>query len=120
MQTAPRLVEVNRQIDMLLRNILVSGASPSLHRMLAELEQEKARLAAVTSSEPIEAEIIHHPVLLQTFKEKVRKLRTALNDDSVRAELIGELIQSIPINGGERPGGRSLGEHHRLAQFCDQ
>ena len=49
-QTAQRLVEVNQQIVMLSRNMLVSEASPSLHKMLTELEQGKARLEAVTLS----------------------------------------------------------------------
>ena len=73
---------------------------------LAELEQEKKKLEVVTLSEPIEAELLPHPVLLQMFKEKVKKLGTALNDNSVRAEaagLIGELIQSVTIYAGERP-----------------
>ena len=45
-------------------------------------------------------------MLLQIFKEKVKKLGTALNDDSVRAEaaeLINKLIQSLTIYAGDRP-----------------
>ncbi|MXP42092.1 hypothetical protein GRI75_10615 [Altererythrobacter soli] len=101
-----RLAEVDQQIDMILRNMLVSEASPALHRMLAELEQEKRELEEAMQFEPPAAELLPHSTLLRVFKEKVDALSSALNDESVRvqaAELIGDLIESVTVYPGETP-----------------
>ena len=104
-ETSTRLREVDRQIETLARNIRVSDASPVLHRMLAELEQERSQLAAVRPlARPI-SRILPHPTLLERFREKIGDLREALTDEAVRpqaAQLIGELIESVTIYPGER------------------
>jgi site-specific DNA recombinase len=106
-QAAERLNDVDRQLHALAQNMLVSEASPTLHRMLSELEQEKANLEAMRPIEPMTAQILPHPTLLRRFHEKLHDLSAALNDKTVRpqaAELIGELIiESVTIYPGERP-----------------
>ena len=61
LEAVARLHEVDGKIDILARNMLVSEGSPTLHRMLADLEQERARLALIKPLELPTAEILPHP-----------------------------------------------------------
>ena len=105
-KAAVRLRAVDEKIEVLSRNMMISEGSSALHRLLADLEQERARLELIKPSERPKAEILPHPILLERFKEKIRNLRLALSDDAVRpqaAELIGQLIKSVTIYPGETP-----------------
>src|SRR5690606_11442256 len=73
-----RLSEIDRQVQVLARNMLVSEASPALHRLLRELEQEKAQLETLAPSRPATAQILPHPTLLQRFRTKLDQLAEAL------------------------------------------
>ena len=96
-----RLAQVNGQIETLARNMLMSEASPTLHRMLAELEAEKLTLEAAQPTVPRPtADILPHPALVALFQEKVRSLRIALDDDLIRTEAtsaLSSLIESVTI-----------------------
>ena len=99
---------MDRKIEILAQNMLVSEGSPTLHRMLAELEQERTRLSEGRPLELPTAEILPHPALLERFAQKIGNLREALSDEGVRpraAELIGQLIESVTIYPGERLEG---------------
>ncbi|TFI57148.1 hypothetical protein E2493_16705 [Sphingomonas parva] len=119
---ALRLAELERQIDTLARNMLVSEASPTLHRMLTELEREKADLEAVPPPAPKRsADILPHPTLLKLFEEKVRNLKDALNDDAIRtraSETLASLIDSVTIHPGEQPEAEVAGDIARLIAFA--
>ena len=107
-RNAARLTEIEGQIATLANNMLVSSASPTLHKMLAELEEEKRLLEAVKPTASPKVKVLPHPVLVERFRAKVKNLRAALEDDSIRlqaVEVIGALIHSVTIYPGEAPLG---------------
>ncbi|QQV78745.1 recombinase zinc beta ribbon domain-containing protein [Sphingomonas aliaeris] len=100
-----RLAIVAREIDNLAANMLAAVASPTLLKLLAERESEKARLEgqlqlkAPTTVVP-SATILPHPALLQLFEEKVGRLRETLDAETVRgeaAEILSTPIESVTI-----------------------
>ncbi|WP_100259594.1 recombinase family protein [Qipengyuania seohaensis] len=105
-RNAARLKELEGQIATLANNMLVSSASPTLHKMLADLEDEKRLLETVKPIASPKVKILPHPVLVERFTAKVKNLRSALDDETIRlqaVEVIGALIQSVTIFPGEAP-----------------
>lgn len=107
-RNAARLTEIEGQIATLANNMLVSSASPTLHKMLADLEEKKRLLETVKPTASPKMKILPHPVLVERFKAKVKNLRAALEDETIRlqaVELIGALVHSVTIYPGEAPLG---------------
>ncbi|MFW2350870.1 recombinase family protein [Qipengyuania sp.] len=103
-RNAARLKEIEGQIATLANNMLVSSASPTLHKMLADLEDEKRLLETKKPSASTQVKRLPHPVLVKRFKAKVKNLRAALEDETIRlqaVEVIGALIHSVTIYPGE-------------------
>ncbi len=117
-----RLSELDAQIETLARNMLVSAASPTLHRMLAELEQERTTLKARHApAQSVIAEILPHPTLLKLFEEKVARLRGALNDEMIAtqaASTLSSLIESVTIYPGAEPQAEVAADVGRLIAFA--
>jgi site-specific DNA recombinase len=116
-----RLAVVEREIDYLAANMSTAVASPTLLKLLAEREAEKARLegalrAPTTVKSP--ATILPHPALLRLFEEKVAALRETLNEEAVRgeaAEVLSTLIESVTIY----PNGEHGAEAEVVAKMAD-
>ena len=120
-RNAARLKELEGQIATLANNMLVSSASPTLHKMLAELEDEKRLLEKVKPIASPKVKVLPHPVLVQRFKAKVKNLRAALEDETIRlqaVEVIGALIQSVTIYPGEAPEGEISANVVDLATYA--
>ncbi|WP_413071687.1 recombinase family protein [Sphingomonas sp. 1P08PE] len=120
-QSTERLATVTREIDNLAANMLTGVASPTLLRLLADREAEKARLeqrlSAQATSRPM-ATIIPHPELRRLFREKVARLRETLDDAAVRgeaAEILSTLIESVTIY----PEGERGPEAEIVARVAD-
>lgn len=86
--------------------MLVNSASPTLHRMLTEMEDEKRLLQTDKPIANVNVKILPHPVFIEQFTAKVKNLRAALNEETIRqqaVEAIGALIHSVKIFPGEAP-----------------
>ena len=79
-QNAARLNELEGQIATLANNMLVSSASPTLHKMLGDMEEEERLLETAKPTASPKVKIFPQPVLVERFKAKVKNLRTALED----------------------------------------
>lgn len=119
--TIERLAIVTREIDNLAANMLVGVASPTLRKLLADREAEKATLEAKLSA-PVSAlpsaAILPHPDLRGLFEGKIARLRDALDDEAVRgeaAEILATLIESVTIY----PDGTSGPEAEVVAKVAD-
>ena len=103
--TQEALGRVTEELANLERNMLSGVLSPTLQRLLAEREAEKARLEAQLAIKPPPlptADILPHPALLQRFKAKVHDLQSALSDEAIRVEaveVIAQLIEAVTIHG---------------------
>ncbi|WP_126665601.1 recombinase family protein [Croceibacterium ferulae] len=121
-KAAVRLSEVTVQIETLAHNMVLSAASPALHRLLGNLEREKAELENLPEYAPrVTGEILPHPMLLKLYQEKVADLAAALSDDSVRtqaAETIARLIDSVTIHPGAEPEAEVVAEIGKLVGFA--
>ncbi len=115
------LAVVTREIDTLAANMLAAVASPALLKLLGDREAEKARLEVQLSTPTAvapSATILPHPALLQLFDEKVRCLREALDEETVRGEateILSSLIESVTIY----PDGRDGPEAEVVAKVAD-
>ncbi len=116
-----RLAVVTREIDTLAANMLAAVASPALLKLLGDREAEKARLEGQLSTPTAvapSATILSHPAVQQLFKEKVSRLREALDEETVRgeaAEILSSLIESVTIY----PDGRDGPEAEVVAKVAD-
>ena len=120
-RNAARLKEIEEQIATLANNMLVSSASPTLHKMLADLEQEKRLLETEKPTASSKVKILPHPVLVERFRAKVKNLRAALEDETIRlqaVEVIGALIHSVTIYPGEAPQGEISANVVDLASYA--
>jgi hypothetical protein len=117
-----RLAELDAQIETLAQNMTLSIASPTLHRMLTELEQERSTLQARQQpKQAVGADILPHPTLLKLFEEKVASLREALNDEAVAtqaASTLSSLIESVTIYPGAEPEAEVAANVVRLIAFA--
>ena len=116
-----RLAVVTREIDTLAANMLAAVASPALLKLLGDREAEKARLEGQLSTPTTVAPgatILSHPAVQQLFKEKVSRLREALDAETVRgeaAEILSTLIESVTIY----PDGKDGPEAEVVAKVSD-
>ncbi len=116
-----RLAVVTREIDTLAANMLAAVASPALLKLLGDREAEKARLEGQLSTPTTVAPgatILSHPAVQQLFKEKVGRLREALDAETVRgeaAEILSTLIESVTIY----PDGKDGPEAEVVAKVSD-
>ncbi|WP_428842981.1 recombinase family protein [Sphingomonas carotinifaciens] len=105
-----RLAVVTREIDNLVANMLNGVASPTLVKLLADRESEKASLEAglaQRSRTNLTVPVLPYPTLMRLFEEKVGKLRETLDDERIRGEaarILSTLIESVTIYPNE-PGG---------------
>ncbi|WP_162236841.1 recombinase family protein [Sphingomonas sp. Leaf208] len=115
------LAVVTREIDTLAANMLAAVASPALLKLLGDREAEKARLEAQLNTPTAvapSATILSPPAVQQLFKEKVGRLREALDAETVRgeaAEILSTLIESVTIY----PDGRDGPEAEVVAKVAD-
>jgi site-specific DNA recombinase len=126
-QAKQRLAELEREIDALSQNLLAGVVGPTITKMLADREEEKGRLTRALSdaAKPQGAVVLPHPVLLKRFEEKVRDLRNALNDPSVRSvavDLVQDLLETITIHpdGGEGAQAEVVAETAKLLAFANE
>ncbi len=116
-----RLAVGTREIDTLAANMLAAVASPALLKLLGDREAEKARLEGQLSTPTTVAPgatILSHPAVQQLFKEKVGRLREALDAETVRgeaAEILSTLIESVTIY----PDGKDGPEAEVVAKVSD-
>ena len=116
-----RLAVVTREIDTLAANMLAAVASPALLKLLGDREAEKARLEGQLSTPTTVAPgatFLSHPAVQQLFKEKVGRLREALDAETVRgeaAEILSTLIESVTIY----PDGKDGPEAEVVAKVSD-
>ncbi len=121
-----RLAVVEREIDNLAANMLTAVASPTLLKLLAEREAEKARLEGQLRAQTTaksSATILPHPALLRLFEEKVAALRETLNAETVRgeaAEILSTLIESVTIypDGEHGPEAEVVARMSNLIAFA--
>ena len=119
--TARKLAAVNDRLEVLARNMTVSEASPTLHRFLAELEQEKASLEAASATNATAPWLPSHDELLALYRAKVSNLRTALNDSKVStqaSQALAQLIHAVTIYPGEAAEAEVSGDIARLIAFA--
>jgi len=94
-----RLKDVEVEITNLASNFVKGVVSVTLVKMLNDREAEKAqlehRLEAAKSTH--NAAVLPHPVLLEQYRERVRKAREALSDPSVR-EQASEALRSLIVS----------------------
>ena len=115
------LAVVTREIDTLAANMLAAVASPALLKLLGDREAEKARLEGQLNTPTAvapSATILSRPAVQQLFKEKVGRLREALDAETVRdeaAEILSTLIESVTIY----PDGRDGPEAEVVAKVAD-
>lgn len=125
-QATERLRQVEIELENLTQNMLAGVLSPTLSRLLAEREAEKAQLLArlsIQAPASVSADILPHPTLLKHFEEKVASLRTSLNDDAIRTEasgVIDELIDSVTIypDGPNGPEAEVVARTEALIGFA--
>ncbi len=121
-----RLAVVAQEIDNLAANMLTGVASPTLLKLLAEREAEKARLEGRLHAPTMvksSATILPHPALLRLFEEKVAALRETLNAGTVRgeaAEILSTLIESVTIypDGPDGPEAEVVAKVANLIAFA--
>ena len=125
-RTRARFEEVGREIEALSRNLLAGVVGPTIARMLAEREEEKAALEreVAATARAKGAAVLPHPVLLRKFEEKVRDLRSALNDPEVRSEaavLVQDLIETVTIHPGDDGAAEAevVAEAAKLVAFAN-
>jgi hypothetical protein len=100
--TRSRLAELEVEIDNLAEHFLAGAVSPTLSRMLAEREAEKARLQASLAPSRVDgAAVLPRPVLLRRYEEKVGELRSTLNDALIRSEateIVRRLVDHVVVH----------------------
>lgn len=99
-----RLKALEQEIDNLAQHFLAGAVSPTLAKMLADREAEKARLTGqLDMRPPTRKVVIPHPALVRRYEDKVARLREALNDEIVREDAIAsirDLIDSVTVQSG--------------------
>lgn len=104
--TRTRIAELDVEIGNLAQHFLGGAVSPTLSRMLAEREAEKARLEGrLTAKLAVGPSVLPHPILLKRYEEKIGSLRTSLNDALIRneaTEIIRRLVVEVVVRQDER------------------
>ncbi|EZP65172.1 Recombinase [Sphingomonas paucimobilis] len=121
-----RLVIVEMELANLSANLLSGVLSPTLAKLLADREAEKVeielRLAQTAPPQPV-AQILPHPVLMETFARKIAALRETLDDEAVRNEaaaLMDQLIERVTIypNGIRGPEAEIVSKVADLVSYA--
>jgi site-specific DNA recombinase len=119
------LADCDKRIAAVVQAIEDGLYSPALKSRMAELEAERARLAAALEATSPAPPVALHPNLPALYRRQVERLEAALNDPLIRdeaAEVLRDLIQKVVLV--PRAGAKGLdavlhGDLARILQLCE-
>jgi site-specific DNA recombinase len=120
------LKEVTAELANLERNMLAGVLSPTLTRLLADRDAEKAQIEGQLAATPVAmpaAAMPSAPMLMKRFAAKIADLYTSLDADESRPEaagIIARLIDRVTIypNGERGPEAEVEASAGTLLRFA--
>ena len=114
-----KLADIDRRIGSMLKAIEDGMYHPTMKERMAQLETERAALAAEAAhNQAANVEVLVHPNLPELYRRKVRELEQLLETDAARdeaRELIRSMIDRVVLTPREGADGLDAALHGELA-----